>query len=187
MEEVRKVAQQQYIDFSAMIQRHQKNPYSGKKDQPRSQAQADVPVTEWVRMFCAFQAEHLRIFHKDGPHMPKYVDRVIWMANMGMNWQHFDTTYRQKKAKRLQRQNRKVRSWAKNDIELYISCSIVISRDVPKDHGRFFQRRTANPNPATQIPSPSQRQMKEGTCWRFQYFKQCDGICAWPDMHHCYK
>ncbi len=62
--------------------------------------------------------------------MPKYVDRVIWMANTGMNWQHFDTTYRQKRAKRLQRRNRKVRSWSKNDIELYISCSSVISRDV---------------------------------------------------------
>ncbi len=31
MEEVRKVAQQQYINFSAMFQRHQKNFYSGKK------------------------------------------------------------------------------------------------------------------------------------------------------------
>ncbi len=29
--------------------------------------------------------------------------------------------------------------------------------------------------------------MKAGTCWRFQYGKQCDGTYAWPDMHHCYK
>ncbi len=42
MEDVRKVAQQHYIDFSAMFQRHQKNPYSGKEDQPKSQAQVDV-------------------------------------------------------------------------------------------------------------------------------------------------
>ncbi len=48
MEEVRKVAQQQYIDFSAMFLRHQKKPYSGKKEQPRSQAQADVHVTMWT-------------------------------------------------------------------------------------------------------------------------------------------
>ncbi len=53
MEEVKKVAQH-YIDFSAMFQQHQKNPYSGKEDQPKFQAQVDVPVTEWVRMFCAF-------------------------------------------------------------------------------------------------------------------------------------
>ncbi len=159
MEEVKKVAQQHYIDFSAMFQRHQKNPYSGKEDQPKSQAQVDVPVTEWVRMFCAFQDDHLWLFPKDGPYMPKYVDRVIQIANTGMNWQHFDTTYRQKRAKRLQRRNCKVRSWAKNDIELYISCSSVISRDVRKDQCRFFQRRAAIPTPATQIPGPASRQM----------------------------
>ncbi len=142
-------------------------------------------------MFCAFQAEHLRLFPKDGPHMPKYVDLVIRMANTGMNWQHFDTTYRRKRAMRLQRRNRKVRSWAKNDIKLYISCSSVVSRDVPKDQDRFFQRRSANPTLATQNPGPSQPpdglQMKAGTCRIFQYGKQCDDTCAWPDTHHCYK
>ncbi len=45
MEEVSKVAQQHYIDFPAMFQRHQKNPYSCKENQPKSQAQVDVPVT----------------------------------------------------------------------------------------------------------------------------------------------
>ncbi len=83
-----------------MFQQHQKNPYSRKEDQPRHQAQVDVPVTKWVRMFCSLQAEHLQLFPKDGPHMPKYVDWVIQMVNTGSNWQYFDKTYCQKRAKK---------------------------------------------------------------------------------------
>ena len=123
MDEVKQVAQQDYLDFSSTYIRQQKAAYSDRVNHQKGQNELDVPLTAWVCMVCAFQAEHLRSHPKDGPNMPRYVDRIVRMANGGMNWQHFDVTYRQRRAKRLQRPNRRVRSWARNDLELYKSCS----------------------------------------------------------------
>ena len=189
MDEVKQVAQQEYLDFSSMYSRYLKAPYSDRAIQQKGQNQPDVPLTEWVRMFCAFQAEHLRSHPKDGPNMPKYVDRIVRMANEGMNWQRFDTTYRQRRAKRLQRSGKRVRSWARNDLELYLSCSGSLGINQPREQVRTFARRLATPTTAMPAPPMQQEdglQMKSGTCWRFQHGKGCDGSCLWPGTHLCY-
>ncbi len=61
----------------------------------------------------------------------------------------------------------------------------------PQRPGQVFPKESSKPHPSNPDSRPSQSpdglQMKTGTCWRFQYGKQCDGTCAWPDTHHCYK
>jgi hypothetical protein len=175
--EVLQVEAQEYLDFSAVYRRHLKAPFDFSKPeelskQVRSEA---IPVIEWVRIFCAFQSEHVRFFPKDAPHMPKYVDLILKMSTSYMQWLQYDFTFRTRRAKKALRNPKKVKGWGQTDIELYIACN---SRVLPKP------LKPSKPGPSE--VSHQGPDMPKGTCWKFQGVG-CDGACLWPDTHKCYK
>ncbi len=149
----------------------------------------------------ASTVEHLRAFPKDALSMPGHDDEIIKMKATNMLWLKYDTLVRQKDAKRIARDSRKVKSWTSTDVVLYLACQPPTLLQKPKT---FSQRPSMGPptgqshhqhqpvaqqSQGTQLQLPTQGgiQMQSGTCWRFQSTKGCDGTCLWPHTHQCYS
>ncbi len=162
---------------------------------------ADIPLEDWIQIFMAFTVEHLRAFPKDAWSMPGHVDLIIKMKATNMLWLKYDTLVCQKRAKRIARGSRKIKSWASTDVILYLACQPPRLLQKPKT---FSQRPSMGPptgqshhqcqpvdqqTQGTQLQLPTQGgiPMQSGTCWRFQSAKGCDGTCLWPHTHQCYS
>ncbi len=79
-EEVDRVRGQKYVDFGAIYMRQLKGPNATATPLAAPQHHnVDIPLEEWMRIFMAFQAEHVRSFPRDAPSMPGYVDLIIKM------------------------------------------------------------------------------------------------------------
>ncbi len=94
----------------------------------------EIPLEEWMRIFVAFQTEHVRAFPKDAPYMPGYDDLIIKMKVGGMLRLQYDTLLRQKRAKKINKGSRKIRNWAVTDIVLYLACQPPRSARRPIGH-----------------------------------------------------
>ncbi len=161
----------------------------------------DIPLEEWMRIFMAFQAEHVRSFPKDAPSMPGYVDLITKMKVGGILWLLYDTLLRQKRAKKIDRGSRRVKYWAVTDIVLYLACQ------PPRAVAKVGGNKLARPSPRlptsqyqpqqpqlTQQAQPSPQQppsqggilMQSRMCWCFQSARGCNGSCLWLHTHQCY-
>ncbi len=115
------------------------------------------------------------------PSMPGYVDLIIKMKVRGMLWLRYDTLFRQKRAKKIDRGSRRVKNWAVTDIVLHLACQP--PRAVAKVGGNKLASpslglQTSQYQPQqpqlTQQAQPSQQQppsqggmlMQSGTCSR---------------------
>ncbi len=86
-----------------------------------------------MRIFLAFMAEHMRAFPKEAVSMPCYMDSIIKMKESGLQWLKYDMVFRQKRGKRIARDSKKVGSWSRTDLVLYLECQH--GRHAPKQQG----------------------------------------------------
>ncbi len=181
------------MDFGVIYGRQLKGPYATATPSATPQHHnVDIPLEEWMRIFMAFHAQHVRSFPRDAPSMPGYVDLIIKVKVRGMLWLWYDTLLQQKRAKKIDRGSRRVKNWAVTDIVLYLACQP--PRAIAKVGGNKLARPslglpTSQYQPQqpqlTQQAQPSQQQplcqggilMQFGMCWRFQSARGCDGSC----------
>ncbi len=163
----------------------------------------DMPLQCWLKIFLAFQIEHLQVFPKDTLSMLGHMDQVIKMKMTGMQWQKYDMLVRQKRGKKIPRGSEKVGSCATTYVILYLECQQ--PRPATKTHGaklgepETLHGALGKPHP---LPTPGKGSSrdKEGqaatihqwnptldrTCWKFKSTKGCDGACLWLYTHECY-
>ncbi len=118
-EEVDRVRGQKYVDFRVIYKRQLKGPHATATPQHHN---VDILLEEWMWIFMAFQAEHVRSFSRDAQSMPGYVNLIIKMKVGGMLWLQYDTLLRQKRSKKIDRGSRRVKNCAVTDIVLYVAC-----------------------------------------------------------------
>ncbi len=120
-EEVDRVKGKKYVDFRVIYKRQLKGPHATATPQ---QHNVDIPLEEWMRIFMAFQAEHVRSFPRDALSMQGYVNLIIKMKVGGILWLRYDTLFRQKRSKKIDRGSRRVKNWAVTDIVLYVAWQL---------------------------------------------------------------
>jgi len=113
---------QAFVDFSIIYKRHVKNSLTSGSERDKGASYDNISILEWIRIFFSFQAEHARAFPRDGASLPRYGDLIVRMANQGMQWLVYDTNFRLKRSRRIQRGAR-VKPWSKADIQLYLTCA----------------------------------------------------------------
>jgi len=132
-----RVRDQAFIDFGAVYHRHKASPFAlalvDNELQGAKKVYHDIPILEWVRIFAAFMAEHVRYFPQDSTHMPRYMDRVVSLALTQGCWSLYDVTYRMRRAKRAASVPHSVRPWSVPDMELLFTCS-QLDRSVEPSH-----------------------------------------------------
>ncbi len=92
--EVEKIWGHQYVDFGVNFKWYQKGPCPNMAPNPSQAAMVDMPLEDMLRIFLAYQNEHLP---KDTLSMPSHMDQVIKMKMTSMLWQKYDMLVRQKR------------------------------------------------------------------------------------------
>ncbi len=92
---------------------------------PSQLAMVDMPLEDWLKIFLAFQIEHLRAFPKDALSMPGHMDQVIKMKMTGIQWQKYYMLVKQKSGKKMAKWSKKVGSWETTDVILYLECQLL--------------------------------------------------------------
>ncbi len=72
------------MDFGAIYHRHVKGPQPSPATTTTTVQLAitDMPFDELLRIFLAFQSEHLTAFPKDAVTMPAHIDQIVKMKRM---------------------------------------------------------------------------------------------------------
>ncbi len=168
-EEVEKVGEQEFLDFSVIYKRHLAVPlWPGRGGLPLIR----VSVKDWARIFMAFQAENARWHPKESTALPAYGDLILKMERAGMQWAKYDVIFRHKRAKQIIRRPKKVKNWSVTDIELYLCC------DAPREPSHKPQPYKRTHTSSTQQTSTEGSQFKAGTCWKFQSFEGVRGVLS---------
>lgn len=85
--EVERVTGQRYVNFGGIYKIQMKGIYAtATRPAPSQRHNMDISLEEWVRIFMAFQAEHVMAFLKDALSSHGYVDLIIKMKAGGMFW-----------------------------------------------------------------------------------------------------
>ena len=192
--EVISVRKEEYLDFEKIHRRVHRKTGGPKVNVTLDGAQfefdasqtenktSSLTIQEWIYVFLSFQAEHVRLFPKDGPVMPKYMELILSMSERGLDWRKYDENFRMSRAKwRRIKGTRKtgICNWNKTNIELYLACS-----NVQKVNNVQQSRQSVTPQTKSTPISRSSYRIPN-TCWRYQE-EVCSGACQWPDTHHCF-
>ncbi len=92
-----------------------------------------VPITEWVRICCAYQGEQVHFFPTEAFHIATHIDLILNMEFMGMQWLRYNVSYMMQRAKRIRR-GKRANPWSATYIELYVGCSTYKCKGVQKSN-----------------------------------------------------
>ena len=185
--ELRGVGRGEYLDFLQVYRRAKGELDLASGPAAKKPSPSLLTKDVWIRIFLAFMAEHTRIFPRDAPAMAAYLELVISMESLNMDWLRYDESFRMARARRMLRGDLRPKPWNRMDVPLYVACSIGSTRFAPIQGKQ--KPTTARPAPAATVskapPAPDVFDKKMNTCWKFQD-ASCDGSCLWPFTHNCY-